>query len=60
MRRAIGEAVEWLKPGGWLLLEISDDLVGKIKKLAAKAGFDHRAVADDEDGLSVVVESQLR
>jgi release factor glutamine methyltransferase len=60
MKRAISESVEWLKPGGWLLLEISDDLVGRIKKLAAKVGFEHRAVADDEDGLSVVVESQLR
>jgi release factor glutamine methyltransferase len=60
MRRAIDESVEWLKPGGWLLLEVSDDLIGRIKKLAGRAGFEHRGVADDEDGLSIVVESQLR
>jgi release factor glutamine methyltransferase len=59
MRRAIAESVEWLKPGGWLLLEVSDDLVGRLKKLGAASGFEYRHVADDEDGLSVVVELQL-
>lgn len=59
MRRAVNEAVEWLKPGGWLLLEISDDLVGKIKRLAKQAGFEDGGVGTDNDGLSVVVESRL-
>lgn len=60
MKRAISESTEWLKPGGWLLLEVSDDLIGKIKKLAKQSGFVDRGVADDDDGLSVVVESQLK
>lgn len=59
MRRAIAESTEWLRPGGWLLLEVSDDLIGRIKKLARASGFEHQGVADDEDGLSVVVESRL-
>ncbi|MDQ4124747.1 MAG: peptide chain release factor N(5)-glutamine methyltransferase [Actinomycetota bacterium] len=58
MRRAVGEAVEWLKPGGWLLLELSHDLPGKIRKLAKKAGLEDHGVARDEDDLSVVVEAR--
>jgi len=59
MRRAINESREWLKPGGWLLLEVSDDLVGKIRKLAKEAGFKYEGVASDDDDLSVVVETRL-
>jgi release factor glutamine methyltransferase len=59
MKRAINESVEWLKPGGWLLLEVSDDLVGKIHKLARTAGFREEGFASDDDGLSVVVETRL-
>jgi release factor glutamine methyltransferase len=56
MRRAIHESKDWLKPGGWLLLEISDDLVGKVRKIGKEAGLAYEGVASDEDGLSVVVE----
>jgi release factor glutamine methyltransferase len=58
MRRAVGEAVAWLKPGGWLLLELSHDLPGKVRKLAKKAGLEDHGVARDEDDLSVVVEAR--
>ena len=58
IRRAIFEAPEWLKPGGWLLLEVSDDLGPRLRKMARKAGFEDRGTASDEDGLSIVVEAQ--
>ena len=58
MRRAVAESVEWLKPGGWLLLELSHDLPGKVRKLAKKAGLEDHGVARDEDDLSVVVEAR--
>ncbi|MDQ3981335.1 MAG: peptide chain release factor N(5)-glutamine methyltransferase, partial [Actinomycetota bacterium] len=58
MRRAVSESVEWLKPGGWLLLELSHDLPGKVRKLAKKAGLEDHGVARDEDDLSVVVEAR--
>ncbi|HYO61315.1 MAG TPA: HemK/PrmC family methyltransferase [Actinomycetota bacterium] len=58
MRRAVAESVEWLRPGGWLLLELSHDLPGKIRKLAKKAGLEDHGVARDEDDLSVVVEAR--
>lgn len=58
MRRAIAEAPEWLKPGGWLLLEVSDDLPPKLRKLARKAGLEDEGVATDDDDLSVVIEAR--
>ncbi|MDQ3916218.1 MAG: peptide chain release factor N(5)-glutamine methyltransferase [Actinomycetota bacterium] len=58
MRRAVAESVEWLKPGGWLLLELSHDLPAKVRKLAKKAGLEDHGVARDEDDLSVVVEAR--
>ena len=58
MRRAVTEGAALLKPGGWLLLEMSDDMVAKAKRLYRQAGFrDVQKVTDDDD-LSVVVEAQ--
>jgi release factor glutamine methyltransferase len=59
IRRAVVEAPEWLKPGGWLLIEISDDLAGKVKRMCTRAGFSEPRVASDDDELSVVVEARL-
>jgi release factor glutamine methyltransferase len=56
IRRAVEEAPTWLKRGGWLLLEISDDLAGNVKRMCRRAGFSKPVVASDEDELSVVVE----
>jgi methylase of polypeptide subunit release factors len=58
MRRAIYEAPQWLKPGGWLLLEVSDDLGPKLRRMARKAGLEDKGVASDEDELSVIVEAR--
>jgi release factor glutamine methyltransferase len=58
VERAIKESVPWLQPGGWLLLEIADDLTSKVRKMCRRAGFLDEGVATDEDGLSVVVEAR--
>ena len=58
MRRAIEEAPEWLKPGGWLLLEVSDDLPPKLRKLVREAGLEDKGAASDEDELSVIIEAR--
>lgn len=58
MNRAIDEAVEWLKPGGWLLLEMSQDFAPKARKLIRRARLRDEDVATDEDDLSVVVEAR--
>ena len=59
MRRAIEESVQWLKPGGWLLLEMSEDMAPKARRMCRKVGFENDGVATDDDGLSVVVEARL-
>jgi release factor glutamine methyltransferase len=59
IRRAVTEAPQWLKPGGLMLLEISDDLAGKVMRMCRRAGFAEPTVASDDDDLSVVVEARL-
>jgi len=59
MWHAIEGAPELLKPGGWLLLEMSDDLAGKVKKMCRAVGLGDFNVATDDDGLSIVVEARL-
>ncbi|HEX2058400.1 MAG TPA: HemK/PrmC family methyltransferase [Actinomycetota bacterium] len=58
MRRAVAESVDWLRPGGWLLLELSHDLPDKVRRLVRKAGLEDHGIATDEDDLSVVVEAR--
>ncbi|MDQ3962385.1 MAG: peptide chain release factor N(5)-glutamine methyltransferase [Actinomycetota bacterium] len=58
MRATVIEAPEWLKPGGWLLLEMSDDMAAKAKRLCRTAGFTDIATEHDEYKLSVVVEAR--
>ena len=58
MRRAVMEGAELLKSGGWLLLEMSDDMVAKAKRLYRAAGFRDVDVVSDDDDLSVVVEAR--
>ena len=58
LRRAIDEALPFLVPGGWLLLELSDDIAAKAGRMIRKAGLRNEGVASDDDGLSVVVEAR--
>lgn len=58
LRRAVAESLPWLKPGGWLLLEIAHDLTGKVRRYCRKVGFLDEGVATDEDDLSVIVEAR--
>lgn len=58
MEVAIRQSPEWLKPGGWLLLEMSDDFAPKARRLLKRYGLVDKGVASDNDGLSVVVEAQ--
>lgn len=56
MSRVVQEGMPLLKEGGWMLLEMSDDLVPKAKRIYREAGFRDVEVASDEDELSIVVE----
>jgi release factor glutamine methyltransferase len=59
MRQAVYGSVEWLKPGGWLLLEMSDDLEEKVREMCADAGLTYLHTASDDDDLSIVVEARF-
>ncbi|MFN2388344.1 MAG: class I SAM-dependent methyltransferase [Actinomycetota bacterium] len=58
MRRTITESVEWLVPGGWLLLEVAEDLAPKVRRLVRAARLEDHGLGEDDDGLSVVVEAR--
>jgi release factor glutamine methyltransferase len=59
MRRAVKEAPEWLGPGGWLMLEMSDDVAGEVEEMCLDAGFVEVGTITDDDELSVVVEGRI-
>lgn len=58
MRRAIAGAQDWLEPGGWLLLEVSEDLGRRIRSICRRVGLEDHGTATDADRLSVVVEAR--
>ena len=58
VRRAVAESVEWIKPGGWLLLETAEDLAGKFEDMCREAGYIDISSSTDEDGLSHIVEAR--
>lgn len=57
MRRVVDEGRALLKDGGWMLLEMSEDMVSKAKRIYRRAGFREVHVMSDNDDLSVVVEA---
>jgi release factor glutamine methyltransferase len=58
MRRAIFEGVPWLKPGGWMLLEVAPDLPRMVKGIYREAGLEQLQVGSDNDDLSITVEGR--
>lgn len=60
MRRAIEEGAPLLSRSGWLLLEMSEDMAAKARRLCRAAGLDDRGVATDRHRLSVVVEARKK
>ena len=61
IERLVVQAAERLKPGGWLLCEISPQLRGEVEQLLAGAGtFDSIKVIKDLAGLSRVVQARRK
>jgi methylase of polypeptide subunit release factors len=58
MRRAISESLQWLEPGGWLLLEIDEETAPKLREMCDYAGLENMGTASDERKITVVVESR--
>jgi release factor glutamine methyltransferase len=58
MRRAVFEGVPWLKPGGWMLMEVATDLPGMVEAFYRDAGLTGIRVGSDRDDLTVSVEGR--
>ena len=44
IRVLVSDAVVWLKPGGWLCVEVAPDLTRKVRSMMRRAGYDHVAI----------------
>jgi len=48
--RAVGRSRRWVRPGGWLLLEIGADQVAAAGRMFSTAGYGEVRVLEDGDG----------
>jgi len=54
-RLLVPGAFDWLRPGGWLIVEIAPALEGAVRDLFASAGFEDVRVANDLAGRARLV-----
>jgi release factor glutamine methyltransferase len=56
VERAVGEAPRWLRPGGWLLIEVSPDRARAVAGLLRRSGFrDVRSTRDRSFAVTRVI-----
>ena len=55
----VGRSVRWLRPGGWLLLELGGDQAATVARQMGDAGFVDVAVRTDEEGDDRAIEGRL-
>lgn len=58
IRRIIGEARSWLKPGGWLVLEIGETQGEAVESLLGDNGYRDVAIAPDLAGRDRIAEGR--
>ena len=56
--RVVRCSPRWLRPGGWLLLEVGGRQAPTVAAIMEAAGFDRIAVLQDEDGGDRAIEGQ--
>jgi release factor glutamine methyltransferase len=49
----------WLRPGGWLLLELGGDQAAPIGRLLRQTGFEESDVMVDDDGDARAISARL-
>ncbi len=59
VRRAVEEGRRWLKPGGWLLVEIAPSETRKLKSMARRAGYRQAKSTRGPLGYTRVVAARL-
>jgi release factor glutamine methyltransferase len=50
LRKVVRRSPRWLRPGGWLVLELGGDQAGPIGRLLREVGFEEVDVMVDDDG----------
>jgi release factor glutamine methyltransferase len=60
VRRLAPEAREWLRPGGWLLVEVAPDLARPVARLLLNEGYGDVASKRDSVGATRVVVGRAR
>lgn len=58
VRRAADEGFSFLKPGGWLLLEISEDFAPRVRRICRRFGYEDKGMHTDRYKLTAVVEAR--
>jgi release factor glutamine methyltransferase len=58
LRRAAGAAGRWLRPGGWVLLELGGDQAAEMTTVLGEAGLGEVRVQRDEEGQDRVIEAR--
>ncbi len=59
LSRVVGCSARWLRPGGWLLLELGGDQAPTVTTLMEAAGFGDIEVRRDEDGHDRGIDGRL-
>ncbi|MEA2554722.1 MAG: release factor glutamine methyltransferase [Actinomycetota bacterium] len=60
LAEAVRRSTRWLRPGGWLLLELGGDQADPLGRLLDKCGFEEIDVMVDEDGAPRGISAQRR
>lgn len=60
VRRLAPEAWDWLRPGGWMLVEVAPDLARPVARLLLREGYSNAASKRDSVGATRVVVGRAR
>jgi release factor glutamine methyltransferase len=60
VRRLAPEAWEWLRPGGWLMVEVAPDLARPVSRLLLREGYEGVASKRDSVGATRVIVARVR
>jgi release factor glutamine methyltransferase len=59
VRRLANEAPNWLKPGGWVFVEVSPNLSRKVRGVLQRSGFEKVKSVKDSLGATRVISGAL-
>jgi release factor glutamine methyltransferase len=60
IRRLAGDALRWLKPGGWLVLETAGNRAAPVVAELQRLGYEPVGIEKDLNGLERIAEARMR